>query len=77
MEEMNLYNSLLLNSTVNFSPLSHPPYHSFALYLITILSKLMALLGRRIRKHYTHAPAGFPTLTSKRTLCEINAALLI
>lgn len=50
---------------------------SFALYLIAILSKLMALLGRRTRKHYTHAPADFPTFTSKRTLSEINAAILI
>lgn len=52
-------------------------YHSFVLYLITILSKLMALLGRRTRKHYTHAPADFLTFTSKRTLSEINAAILI
>jgi hypothetical protein len=37
----------------------------------------MAWLGTRTRKHYTQAPADFPTLTSKRTLSEINAAILI
>lgn len=75
-KEMNLYHSLLLNSTVNFSPLNHPPSYQFC-SLITVLSKLMALLGRRTRKHYTHAAADFPTFTSKRTLREINAATLI
>lgn len=75
---MNLYHSLGLNSTVNFSTSNHPPFfYSFALYLITTLSKLMALLGRRTRKHYTHTPADFPTFTSKKTLSEINTAILI
>lgn len=63
LEEMKLHHSPNLNCTVNFSTSNHHPFlPHFCLHLITILSKLVALLGKRTRKHYTQAPADFSNI---------------